>query len=56
MDFNEKNRYKSEFKNELDKFANLLEKYVSTENGDWSIKGFIDVGYEQNLIYGKQAY
>ena len=43
MDFNEKNRYKSEFKNELDKFANLLEKYVSTENGDWSIKGFIDV-------------
>jgi len=43
MDFNEKNKYKSEFKNELDKFADLLEKYVSTENGDWSIKGFIDV-------------
>ena len=43
MDFNEKNKYKSEFKKELDKFADLLEKYVSTENGDWSIKGFIDV-------------
>lgn len=43
MDFNEKNKYKTDFKNELDKFADLLEKYVSTENGDWSIKGFIDV-------------
>ncbi len=28
---------------ELDKFAEKLEKYVSTDNGDWTIKGFIDV-------------
>ena len=43
MDLKEKNIYKSDFKTELDKFANRLEKYVSTDNGDWSIKGFIDV-------------
>ena len=43
MDLKEKNKYKSEFKIELDKFTNRLEKYVSTDDGDWSIKGFIDV-------------
>jgi len=43
MDLTEKNKYKSSFKIELDKFANKLEKYVSTDNGDWSVKGFIDV-------------
>jgi Restriction endonuclease EcoRV len=43
MDLKDKNKYKSDFKNELDKFADKLEKYVSTDNGDWSIKGFIDV-------------
>lgn len=43
MDLIEKNKYKSDFKVELDKFADRLEKYVSTDNGDWSIKGFIDV-------------
>ena len=43
MDLKEKNKYKSDFKIELDKFADRLEKYVSTDNGDWSIKGFIDV-------------
>lgn len=43
MDINEKNKYKSEFKKELNAFANKLEKYVSTENGDWTVKGFIDV-------------
>ena len=43
MDLKEKNIYKSDFKTELDKFADRLEKYVSTDNGDWSIKGFIDV-------------
>ena len=41
MDLKEK--CKSDFKTELDKFANRLEKYVSTNNGDWAIKGFIDV-------------
>lgn len=39
----DRDTYKSEFKSELDKFAEKLEKYVSTENGDWAIKGFIDV-------------
>ncbi len=43
MEINEKNKYKSEFKTELDRFADRLEKYVSTDGGDWSIKGFIDV-------------
>lgn len=43
MNLKEKNTYKSEFKKELDKFADRLEKYVSTDNGDWSVKGFIDV-------------
>ncbi len=36
-------KYKSDFKRKLDNFADELGKYVSSENGDWSIKGFIDV-------------
>jgi hypothetical protein len=47
MDLKEKIKYKTEFKKDLDKFADRLEKYVSTDNGDWSIKGFIDV-YKNN--------
>jgi hypothetical protein len=43
MQFKEKEKYKSTFKKELDRFTTKLEKYVSTENGDWSVKGFIDV-------------
>jgi len=43
MSQNDKEKYKSEFKQALDQFALKLEEYVSTENGDWSIKGFIDV-------------
>lgn len=39
----DKIKYKAEFKAELDKFADKLEKYVSTDNGDWAVKGFIDV-------------
>lgn len=38
-----KEKYKLVFKKELDKFTEKLEKYVSTEDGDWSVKGFIDV-------------
>jgi len=38
-----KEKYKLAFKKELDKFTEKLEKYVSTEDGDWSVKGFIDV-------------
>jgi hypothetical protein len=43
MDLKDKNKYKEEFKKGLDTFTQKLEKYVSTENGDWSVKGFIDV-------------
>jgi Restriction endonuclease EcoRV len=43
MNLKDKIKYKSDFKIELDKFAEKLEKYVSTDDGDWSIKGFIDV-------------
>lgn len=43
MDTTEKNNYKATFKRQLDEFSEKLEKYVSTENGDWSVKGFIDV-------------
>jgi len=43
MNLTEKNKYKADFKKALDKFADKLEKYVSTDNGDWTVKGFIDV-------------
>ena len=43
MTLTEKNKYKADFKKELDKFADKLEKYVSTDKGDWTVKGFIDV-------------
>ena len=43
MNLKEKNKYKTAFKIALNTFTNKLEKYVSTENGDWSVKGFIDV-------------
>ncbi|MBS1492636.1 MAG: EcoRV family type II restriction endonuclease [Bacteroidetes bacterium] len=43
MDKFEKEKYKTDFKRELDSFANKLEKYVSSENGDWTVKGFIDI-------------
>lgn len=43
MAANEKEKYKATFKKELDRFTGKLEKYVSTDNGDWSVKGFIDV-------------
>jgi hypothetical protein len=43
MNLGEKNRYKSVFKKELNKFSDKLEKYVSTDHGDWTVKGFIDV-------------
>jgi hypothetical protein len=43
MNLNARNKYKADFKKELDKFADKLEKYVSSDDGDWTIKGFIDV-------------
>jgi hypothetical protein len=38
-----KEQYKSNFKKALTAFAEKLQNYVSTENGEWSVKGFIDV-------------
>lgn len=38
-----KEHYKSDFKAYLVGFAEKLQKYVSTETGEWSVKGFIDV-------------
>jgi hypothetical protein len=43
MDLVAKNKHKLSFKSELDRFANKLEKYVSSDNGGWTVKGFIDV-------------
>lgn len=35
--------YKLEFEAALNEFVNELKQYVSTETGDWTIRGFIDV-------------
>lgn len=35
--------YKQSFKKELDKFTAQLTEHISTPNGEWSIKGFIDI-------------
>lgn len=43
MDLEVKHKYKTDFKKALGTFTEKLERYVSTENGDWSVKGFIDV-------------
>ena len=43
MNLKYKNKYKTDFKRELDKLANQLKEYVSTDDGDWTVKGFIDV-------------
>jgi len=38
-----KEQYKSKFKKSLEAFVSKLHKHVSTQNGEWSVKGFIDV-------------
>jgi hypothetical protein len=38
-----KGNIKSIFKKSLASFTETLKQYVSTENGEWSVKGFIDV-------------
>ena len=35
--------YTSKFETDLNQFVEELKKYVSTETGEWTIKGFIDV-------------
>ncbi len=38
-----KQKYIAEFEISLNKFVIKLKQYVSTETGEWTIKGFIDV-------------
>ena len=40
---NQRSELKREFFHELSQFVSLLEGHVSTDDGQWSIKGFIDV-------------
>ena len=40
---NSKDKYTIEFENSLNEFVEELKRYVSTETGDWTIKGFIDI-------------
>jgi len=40
---NKKIKYTTEFETALNEFVGDLKKYVSTETGDWTIKGFIDI-------------
>ncbi len=39
----EKKKYKREFSNNLKKFVLELKDYVSSDDGSWTIKGFIDI-------------
>ena len=39
----EKQKYTIEFESKLDEFVEKLKKYVSTDTGEWTIKGFIDI-------------
>ena len=43
MELIERKKHKEEFNSQLRLFTEKLKHYVSTENGDWTIKGFIDV-------------
>jgi len=37
------NKHRQDFKVTLKKFTEKLKAYVSTDNGDWTVKGFIDI-------------
>lgn len=39
----EKQKYTNEFEAKLNAFVSDLEKHISTETGEWTVKGFIDV-------------
>lgn len=39
----EKQKHKSDFKKDLKKFTESLKEYVSTDAGEWTVKGFIDI-------------
>lgn len=36
-------KYRTDFEKGLNEFVDELKKYVSTDTGDWTIKGFIDI-------------
>jgi hypothetical protein len=42
MKKSDKEKFKVEFKNEIKKFTEKLKEYVSTDTGEWTVKGFID--------------
>ncbi len=39
----EKHEFKATFKRDLKQFTETLKEYVSTETGEWTVKGFIDI-------------
>jgi hypothetical protein len=43
VNFEEKHKYKADFKKELKKFTEGLKEYVSTGTGEWTVKGFINI-------------
>lgn len=43
MNIADKTKYKSDFKKDLKRFTESLKEYVSTDTGDWTVKGFIDI-------------
>jgi hypothetical protein len=43
MEKQKKNRYKKEFKDALKKFVDELKGHISTNDNQWTIKGFIDI-------------
>ena len=43
MTFQEKEKYKIKFEGALNEFVKELKGYVSTDTGEWTVKGFIDV-------------
>ena len=43
MNAKEKDQYKADFKRKLDTFSASLRDHVSADNGEWTVKGFIDV-------------
>jgi molybdopterin converting factor small subunit len=43
MQKREKNKHKKKFEKALNELVSELEAYVSTESGEWTVKGFIDI-------------
>ena len=50
---NIKEKYVAEFEKSLNKFVEDLKKHVSTETGEWTVKGFIDI---HNIIGHKNCF